>query len=140
MKQLKKIMLVCLSMILMMSFVAIPVQAAVADDTVQPRWDNTAIIELTLTFSEDGIGCASAFIGGQPGTTNIEASVYIYRKSGLFWRYVDESHSSTTAMTGVLNCTFNATQGTEYKAEYTFTVTKSGTDETITKTQYRTYE
>ena len=140
MKKLKKIMLVCLSMILMMSFVAIPVQAAVADDTVAPCWDNTAMIELTLSFPEEGTGCADAFVAGLPGTTKIEASVCIYRKSGLLWRYVTEEHTTINAMTGVLNCTFDATQGTDYKATYTFTVTRNGTNETITKTQYRTYE
>jgi hypothetical protein len=140
MKQLKKIMLVCLAMILTMAFVAIPAQAAVAEDTVAPCWDNTAIINITLSFPEEGIGCADAFIAGQPGTTKIEASVYIYRKSGLIWKYVDEEHTTINAITGALNCTFNATIGTYYKAEYTFTVTKNGTNETITKTQYRTYE
>ena len=140
MKQLKKIMLVCLAMILTMAFVAIPAQAAVADDTVAPCWDNTGVINLTLAFPREGVGCAEATIIGQPGATKIKASVYVYRKSGLLWKYVDEEHISVNAMTAGLSCTFDATQGTYYKAEYTITVTKNGTDETITKTQYRTYE
>ena len=140
MKQLKKIMLVCLSMLMMMSFVAIPAQAAVADDTVAPCWDNTGIIELTLAFPEEGVGCAEAYVVGQPGTSKIEVSVYIYRKSGLFWIYKDSEHATFNSITCVQGCTFAASKGTRYKAEYIITVTKDGTDETITKTQYRTYE
>ena len=132
-------MLVCLSVIMTMAFVAVPAQAAVVDNTVEPCWDNTAIINLTLGF-DDGIGGADAFVAGYPGTTKIEASVYVYRKSGLLWKYVTEEHVTINAMTGVLSCSFSATQGTYYKAEYTFIVTRNGTNESISKTQYRTYE
>ena len=141
MKKLKKIMLVCLSMLLTMSFVAIPAQAADVDDTVvQPRWSNMAILHLSFAFPQEGYGCAEASFAGQPGTTKIVAEVHVYKKSGLIWRYVDEETVTVNAMNGMLSCIFTATQGTEYKAEYKFTVTKNGVDEVVEKTQYKTYE
>ena len=68
------------------------------------------------------------------------AEVKVYRKSWFVWRYVDGETVTVNSITGMLSCIFTATQGTEYKAEYKFTVTKNGVDEVVEKTQYKTYE
>ncbi len=134
----KKVFLILISVILLLASIPVAASAAQVDDElIQPLWDNTQSITANITFNTDG-AIANALVQGKVGTTKIAIDIYVYRQVGSSWVYVTEAHDSKSARVFNLNCDFNATAEVYYRADYTVTVTKSGTDEVINKTIYRT--
>ena len=138
MKMRMKIMATVMAVLTMLMCMALPIQAAVVEPDVEPMWDNTATITLTLGFPDYGYAEASIF--GKPGVTKIIIDVFVYRQSGSSWIYVNEKHTTINSQAGVISCQFTPVDGAYYRADYTFTVTKDGVDEVINKSQYRTCE
>ena len=138
MKKSFKIMVTLMAVLSLVMCMAMPIQAAVVDNQIQPQWDNTATLTLMLEFPGDGY--AEATIMGKTGVTKIVADVFVYRQSGSSWVYVAETHKTINGMYGIVSCQFTPINGAYYRAEYTFTVTKGGVDEVICKTKYATCE
>ncbi len=144
-KEVKKMKRCCKMLAMMMAIVTMllcmvmPAHAAAVEPDVTPLWTNTNQITITLSFPD--YGYADASIVGKVGVTKIVMDTYVYRQSGSSWIYVNEAHQTfTNSMAGGLSCKFTPIKGAYYRAEYTFTVTRNGVDEVITKTQYRTCE
>lgn len=135
MKMRFKIMSAALAVLTMLMCATLPIQAAVVKPDVEPMWDNTSSINISLGFPD--YGYAEATVIGNAGVSLIIIDVYVYRQSGDSWIYVAEKHSSSTNRTGIVSCQFLALPNTYYRADYMFTVTKNGIDEVIDKTQYR---
>ncbi len=134
----KKAIIVLMSVVLLCTAVIVPVSAAVPENTVQPLWDNTNIIDCTVGFF-DGIGYAECLVYGKIGATAVKTDIYVYYLGDNAWVYVTELHDSKNAISLVSSCPFNAVLNETYMVEYTFTVTRNGTDEVITRTVYDTY-
>ena len=117
---------------------AMPIQAAVAEPDIEPMWDNTASVTISLGFPDDGSAEATVF--GKSGVTKIIIDVYVYRQSGNSWIYVAEKHVTINNRIGSISCQFTAISNTYYRADYTFTITRNGIDEIIQETKYRTCE
>lgn len=117
---------------------AMPIQAAVAEPDIEPMWDNTASVTISLGFPDDGYAEATVF--GKSGVTKIIIDVYVYRQSGNSWIYVAEKHVTINNRIGSISCQFTAISNTYYRADYTFTITRNGIDEIIQETKYRTCE
>ncbi len=130
--------MLCLALALVMSASYVGA-AQIEEPTIQPLWDNTSSVSITLTFIE-GVGYAEAFAAGDPGTTSVRIDVYVFRKVGTLYYYVTEKHETISGMLGGISCPFEADQGGTYYAEYTFTVTKGGVDEVITRDTTRKFE
>lgn len=139
MKLRKRVFSIVMAIITTMLFCALSIQAAMPDDTVSPLWNNTTAISTALIFSDDGYGYAEAIVSGHPGTEKIVIDVYVYRQSGNSWFYVAQAHNTTYSISNIISCKFTPISNTNYKAEYTFTVTLDGVDEVIYKTKYKTY-
>lgn len=136
MKKRFKIMSTLLALLTLLLGAIMPIQAAVVEPDVEPAWENTSVITLTLTFPDDGY--AEATICGELGVTKIVIDVYVYRQVGSSWVQVGEKHATFNDMDGEISCRFNSINRAYYKAHYIFTVTKDGYDEVISKTQYKT--
>ena len=132
-----KMLAVAMAVLTLLLCMAVPIQAAVVEPDVEPNWQNTATITLTLNFPDDD-GYASASICGQPGVTKIVIDIYVYRQIGDSWALVREKHSPFNSSAGTVGCSFNAIKRAYYKAHYIFTVTKNNIDEIFSETQYRT--
>ncbi len=138
MKMRFKLFVTMVAVVTLLMCMAMPIQAAVVDNQIQPQWDNTATLTLVMSFPGDGY--AEATIVGKTGVTKIEAHIFVYRQSGSSWRYVAETHKTINGMYGIVSCQFTPINGAYYRAEYTFIVTKGEVEEVICKTQYRTCE
>lgn len=138
MKKSFKIMATLMAVLSLVMCMAMPIQAAVVDNQIQPQWDNAATLTLSLGFPD--YGYAEATIVGKSGVTKIVVDVYVYRQSGSSWIYVTEGHKTINGMYGTFSCQFTPVNGAYYRADYTFTLTKGSVNEVINKTQYRTCE
>lgn len=136
----KKILTIIVTVAMIMSWFCIAAQAATMDGSVTPRWDNTAMITVGIHFLETGEAFAESLTCGHFGTTKIASEVKVYKQYGSFWVQVAKATQTTYGDTDLLTCHFDPVVGAYYKAVFTVTVTKNNTDETITKTYYRTYE
>ena len=136
----KKIIAIAMSVVLLFSAMALPVNAAQADNEIaQPYWTNTQLIDAAIAFI-DGVGYAEAALTGKFGSTASFIDVIVYRQSGNDWIYVTEAHTSADGPTVLISCQFTPTVGTYYKAEYTFTVHRNGTGEVVKRNVFKTYE
>lgn len=136
----KKILTVIVTIVMLSSFVCVSAQAATVDPGITPLWDNTSMITVGIYFLEDGDAFAESLTCGDFGTTKITSHVKVYEQYGVFWVQIAQAKQTTYGDTDVLTCHFDPVDGVNYKAVFTITVTKNNTDETITKTYYRTYE
>ena len=136
----KKILTIIVTVAMIMSWFCIAAQAATTDNSVTPRWDNTAMITVGIYFFADGSAVAESLTCGHFGTSKITSEVKVYQQFGSFWVQIAQAGQTTYGDTDVLTCQFNPVVGETYKAVFTLTVTKNNTDETITKTYYRTCE
>lgn len=137
----KKTILTLIAIITLMSTVAVlPTYAALPDTggTVEPMWDNTATIHLTIHFSDNGYGYAEGSIIGKVGVTKIIVDVQVSKQSGSSWIQVASKQIIINGQNGVFSCQFSPTTGAYYKVDYTFTVTKGTVNEVISKTKYAT--
>jgi hypothetical protein len=98
---------------------------------ISPYWINTSSVTCNLMFSSD-TGYISASVVGQSGTSRIESTVTVYRKTGTIWIYVDSwnknENSEYISITGV----FTGASGVTYKAVITANVIKGGVSEPVT--------
>ena len=131
-----KMLAVAMAVLTMLLCMAVPIQAAVVEPDVEPNWQNTSSMTLTMSFPDDGY--ATATITGESGVTQIIIDIYVYRQSGSYWIQVGEAHTTTHGILADLSCQFNSIKRAYYRADYTFTVTKNGVDEIINKSQYKT--
>ena len=136
----KKILTVIVAIVMLSSFVGISAQAATVDPGITPLWDNTASLTVGIYFLEDGDAFAEVYTAGKFGATKITSQVKVYEQYGAFWVQIAQAEQTTYGNADVLTCYFTPVVGENYKAVFTVTVTKDNTDETITKTYYRTYE
>ena len=131
-----KMLAAVMAALTMLLCMAVPIQAAVVKPDVEPNWENTSSMTLTLSFPDDGY--ADATISGKIGVTQIIIDICVYRQSGTYWIRVGEAHTTIYGVAGGLSCQFNSIKRAYYRADYTFTVTKNGVDEVISKTKYAT--
>ena len=123
---------------MLVTFIPCTVSATTAEDPISPRWDNTGMVSCMIGFPDDGYGYAEAHVMGHPTANKIHADVYVYRQVGSSWVYVGEAHKTVDSCSLSISCRFNPIDGSYYRADYTFIVTKNGVDETITQTKYKT--
>ena len=135
----KKTMIALFAVVLLMSAVIVPIGAAMPEDTVQPYWTNTNNIDCTMNVIDD-VGYADCVVMGKFGATSIRTDIYVYEMIDDEWTYVTELHDVKNKQVSGVSCTFDAELGGYYRADYTFTVVKSGTSEVIDRTLYYTYE
>lgn len=136
MKMRCKMLAMLMAVLTMFLCVVMPINAAIAEPDVEPLWDNTGMINLSLGFPD--YGYAEATVIGKSGVTKIILDVYVYRQIGSSWTYVAENHKTVTGTVGGISCQFTAVSGSYYRADYTFTVTKNGVQEIINETKYGT--
>ena len=139
----KKTILTLLALVMLLASVTvIPANAAVPDpgEIVAPMWDNTAMINIAMSFFEDGNGYAEGTVTGKSGVTSIVTDIVVYKKVGTYWIKIAENQTVTNGRSSGFYCQFPATPGVTYKALYVITVTKNGVDEVITKTKIDTFD
>ena len=135
----KKLITILLTGIILLSL-GIPALAAMPDNgEVQPLWDNIASLTHNLNFNGTN-GLASAAIVAKSGTTEIHASLAVYKEIGDDqWEYVDHITKRTTSSTSMdLSVFFTGESGASYKSVLNVTVTKNGADEQEIKFEYKT--
>lgn len=133
MKKLKKLLVVLLAATLMLSALPLSASAAKIENEATPWWNNAQLISCGIRFDENGFGYADSTVRGKIGTTEITTTIYVYRVVNGNKQYVAESHESIQSTSLFSDCQFAAVSGATYLAEYTFTITKNGVDEVITK-------
>ena len=107
-------------------------------EPVIPMWDNILSAAPVLLFSGTN-GYASAKITAQSGSTEINASLAVYKQVGNDWVYVDhDSGRTTSSLNYGLNVSFQGEPGAYYKAVLNVTVTKNGISENAIKFAYAT--
>lgn len=134
-----KLTVMIMAMVLLALGAVLPVGAAAhMGDVAVPYWTN--ISQVTKSFdATDGIGCANGSIVGKFGTTNVKAEVLVYIQTSNGWEYLGGDSSDVDGMSTTVNYQFTPVLNASYKAEFTFTATKSGTTETTNETLYMTY-
>ena len=135
----RKIILSLFCLVLLFATCAVPIGAVDDDYGIMPLWDNTSAINCALTFDKND-GYAEGFVQAEFGTSAIKIDVFVYKQIGLKWIYVGQRHVACTndLVLGISHL-FTAEMGMKYKADFTFTVTKDGVDEVITRTETRAY-
>lgn len=133
-----KMLAAVMAALTMLLCMAVPIQAAVVKPDVEPNWENTEVITLTMGFLDDGYGYAEASVIGDTNASKIVVDIYVYRQVGTSWVLVGEQHETHYDSVALVSCRFNAFNRAYYRAEYIFTVTKNNIDEVITKTKYKT--
>ena len=135
----KKLITILLTGIILLSL-GIPAFAAMPDNgEIQPLWDNIKNLTHNLNFNGTS-GLASASVIAGSGTTEIKASLAVYKEVGDDqWEYVDHITKRTTSSTSMdLNVSFTGESGAYYKSVLNVTVTKNGVDEQEIKFEYKT--
>ena len=140
----KKTILTLIAIITLMSTVAVlPTYAALPDTggTVEPRWDYTSVINTSLGFiEEENYGAAECSVVAQYHDVTITIDIVVHRKIGFLWVHVTEGHFEIDDSMALVTCPFSPIKGKTYRATYTITVTRNGSNEVITKTQTSTYK
>lgn len=131
----KKVFSILLAGMLMAGF-AVSVHAA-TPETAVPLWDNISTMTNVITF-DDTAGSVLANISGKSGTTKITATLTVYKQTDDGWEYVDHATSVMNFSYMVFGIDFTGESGAYYKAVLDVTVTCNGTDESETKTAYKT--
>lgn len=135
----KRIAILMLSVILLISAVGIPTFAAEATNTIiQPRWDNTGTIDYIFEFENTKIGYAEIAVCGQPGVNKIVGDVQIYRQDGSDWTWVAGDTETVNNQNLLMSVQHTGISGKYYKAVFTMTVYKNGVGEEIVRTCYDT--
>lgn len=133
-----KMLAVAMAVLTLLLCMAVPIQAAVVEPDVEPNWQNTEVITLTMGFLDDGYGYAEASVIGDANANKIVVDIFVYRQVGTSWVLVGEKHETHYDSFALVSCRFNAFNRAYYRADYIFTVTKNNIDEVITKTKYKT--
>ncbi len=135
----RKIIILILTVIMLVSSIPCVSSAASGGNAAAPCWQNTGVVSCKIEFLNDGYGYAAAHVMGHPGANKIHGDVYVYRKVGsALWVLVGEEHKTVESCSLTICCKFTPIKGEYYRANYTFVVTKNGVDETITHTRYKT--
>lgn len=135
----KKLIAILLTGVILLSL-GIPIFAAMPDNgKVQPLWNNISSLSHDLTFNGQN-GFSSAIISASTGTTEINASLAVYKEIGDDqWEYVDHISKRITSSTRMnLSVSFTGESGAYYKSVLNVTVTKNGVDEQEIKFEYKT--
>ena len=99
------------------------------NDSIVPLWDNIQSAEPVLAFLGSD-GYATATIRAKSGSTEINASLAVYKQVGDSWEYVDhDSGRTTSSLTYPLSVAFQGEPGAYYKAVLNMTVTRNGVAE-----------
>ena len=128
-----------LMVVTIVSILPYTVNAASADNTISPLWQNTNFVDCYIMTDSNGYAYAEASVWGYPAVNKITADVYVYKQVGSSWVYVGEEHKTVNDCTLIISCKFTPTQGSYYRADYTFVVTKNGVNETINRTEYKSF-
>ncbi len=125
----KKILTVFL-IVTVLFCLGVPVGAALSEtDLIEPMWDNINSATPTMHFSGTN-GYASGKISAKSGSTEINASLAIYKQVGDSWEYVDhDSGRTTSSLAYGLSVNFDAEAGAYYKAVLNVTVIRNGVEE-----------
>ena len=126
-----------LMIVTIISILPCTVNAAAADNTISPLWQNTRIINCFILTDSNGYAYAEGTAMGQTTVNKITADVYVYKQVGSYWVYVGEEHKTVNSCILTISYKFTPSQGSNYRADFTFVVTKNGVDETITRTEYK---
>lgn len=139
----KKTILTLIAFItLLTSVTLIPANAAIADpgETVMPLWDNVTSTSTNFLFNDNLDGSAEITVTAKLGSTSTTITIKVYRQEGNEWILIKEGSKTSTMIVTAYNVLFPGEVGEYYKAEYTISVTRLGTTETITETRYVTCE
>lgn len=135
----KKVFALLLSVLLLLSLCSVcfavevepPVPGDLPDDFVHIQSASS-----TLTISSNGNTSINISCKGNPGTTHISSNTYLEKWSDSSWGRIvingaSEIHDGTSS--NYLNTSYSTTVGTGiYRATVVFTVTRNGTNETVT--------
>lgn len=136
----KKTILTLIAIITLMSTVAIlPTYAALPDtgETVMPMWDNTDMLNIAISFPEEGYGFSECVVIGNTGVSKIVIEIVVYRRVLFSWVQVAEKQETINDFFGGSSCQFTPVEGATYKSTYKITVTKNNVDEVIEKEMTR---
>lgn len=110
---------------------------------VEPRWNNTATANVSLSINSSGKATVAFNCTGKTGkTTGITAETKLERKWGIFWLDVDGAEWTDTTTNIYLSTshTFQLNKTGTYRATTKFTVSGTGgSDDSITVTSEYTY-
>ncbi len=136
----KKLTICLISLVLIICSLTAPVSAAAVDNgpDVQPMWENTNTVDVSVYF-ENNVGTAYSALIAELDVRYIFTSIYVYRVSGDDLIYENENHEIIRDFVGDTTCTFTAIRGATYKIDYVFRVRRNGVDEVINRTIYGTY-
>ncbi len=128
--------LLCIALSLV---VAVPYVGAAQVDppAAEPLWTNTNMIDVNIVCI-DGVGYAETLVKGKLGTESVTTDLYVFRQVGSLWVYVTELHETDSGRTSCVSCPFDTDPGATFLVDFTFTVTRNGTDEVIPRTEYYT--
>jgi hypothetical protein len=128
----------CVLLVLILAFTAVPLQVVSANSTgtpigIMPLWDNVNSITPSLSIS-NAVATCSVTVIGRPGTTRITAVVYLQqRNSNGTWSSIRTwSGISTNSSILTWSGTHPVTAGQTYRMRVDATVTRNGTNETVT--------
>jgi hypothetical protein len=132
----KKTILTIITIITLLATIGtLPTYAALPDpgETVEPMWDNTDIINIAISFPEEGYGFSECLVVGKSDVTKIVIEIVVYKKVGLSWLQVAEKQETINRHGGLSSCQFTPVEGATYKSTYKITVTKNNINEVIEK-------
>ena len=135
----KKLIVSVMALVLLTMSAVLPVGAAAhMGDIAVPYWTNVNSVSQSITF-ENGIGFAEGSVRGKFGSTNAQAEVRLYIQTTDGWEFIGDAYDSQSGMSAAVSYEFTPVRNATYKAEFTFTVYKSGVSEVVSQEVIETY-
>lgn len=120
--------------ITMMIIAGVSTSAALPEEA-SPFYIHIKRVNNVISF--DGTnGEASASVQALSGTTKITGTLTVYKQSGNNWISVGSSSNTVTSSAMVLSVNFTGYSEANYKAVFSFSVTRNGTTESESNTTY----
>lgn len=106
--------------------------------SIEPRWNNAGSIDCAISFDENQSGYAWISVAGKFGVTQIEVSVTVSYQNGSNWTRIASQTKTVNDVDLDMEVPVLGISDAYYKADFTITLYRNGTSETITQTCYAT--
>ena len=142
-KKLARLMIFGLALIML----AVPMSAQASQSAEQilndyqivtPNWENVNNISLDLYFQNGQAKCVG-IVRGAVGTTSINATFTLERRTLFGWSRVASWDRSSTTSTLTFHGAAAASRGNTYRFSVTATVVRNGVSETVTTSVQNTF-
>jgi hypothetical protein len=99
---------------------------------ITPQWDNVSTLTCILSISDTSASCVGK-VTGMSGTSEINGTLVLYKKTGSSWAYVTSWSGSSATASLTIPGSVRVDRGHDYMAHLSVSVYRNGTWENAYK-------